>query len=134
LSFYKMKENISKGNEVRKTIMVVDDHRYSLLALTRMIEQAGHDVISVENGHDAIKVFQGDKFPDLVFMDIKMPVLDGYFTMREIRKIKPDIKVIAETAYGLEGDKNLIMKAGFDGYLPKPITTQSLEEILKMFL
>jgi CheY-like chemotaxis protein len=129
-----MKENISKGNEVRKTIMVVDDHRYSLLALSRMIEQAGHDVISVENGHDAIKVFQGGKFPDLVFMDIKMPVLDGYFTMREIRKIKPDIKVIAETAYGLEGDKNLIMKAGFDGYLPKPITTQSLEEILKMFL
>jgi CheY-like chemotaxis protein len=129
-----MKENISKGNEVRKKIMVVDDHRYSLLALTRMLEQAGYDVISAENGHDAIKIVQTGKFPDLVFMDIKMPVLDGYATMKEIRKLKPEIKVIAETAYGLEGDKNLIIKAGFDGYLPKPITTQSLEEILKMFL
>jgi len=129
-----MKENNSKGKKIRKTVMVVDDHRYSLLALTRMLEQAGLNVIPVENGHDAIKIFDGDDLPDLVFMDIKMPVLDGYATMKEIRKIKPDIKVIAETAYGLEGDKNLIMNAGFDGYLPKPITTQSLEGILKKFL
>jgi CheY-like chemotaxis protein len=117
-----------------KTIMVVDDHRYSLLALTKMLEQQGLNVIPVENGHDAIKLFQEKTFPDLIFMDIKMPVLDGYATMKELRKLKPDIKVIAQTAYGLEGDRNLIMNAGFDGYLPKPITRQNLEDILTSFL
>ena len=129
-----MKDDISKRKDKNQVVMVVDDNHYNLLALTKMLEQEGLIVVSVENGLDAIKIFQKGNFPDLVFMDIKMPVLDGYATMKEIKKLLPSIKVIAETAYGLEGDRNLILKAGFDGYLAKPITRQSLEEILDYFL
>jgi CheY-like chemotaxis protein len=63
-------------------------------------------------------------------MDLKMPVMDGYNAMREIKKIRPDIRIIAETAYALAGDEKRILAAGFDDYLPKPITKESLEAII----
>ena len=59
-----------------------------------------------------------------------MPVMDGYHAMVEIKKLRPGIKVIAETAYALAGDDKKILAAGFDDYLPKPITRESLENIL----
>jgi CheY-like chemotaxis protein len=67
---------------------------------------------------------------DLVLMDLKMPVMDGYHAMKEIRKIRPDIRIIAETAYALAGDEKRILAAGFDDYLPKPITKESLDTII----
>jgi CheY-like chemotaxis protein len=67
-------------------------------------------------------------------MDIKMPVMDGYIAMKEIKKLVPEMKVIAETAYALAGDRSRILDAGFDGYLPKPITKESLDEIINLNL
>jgi CheY-like chemotaxis protein len=67
-------------------------------------------------------------------MDLKMPVMDGYIAMKEIKKIKPDMTIVAETAYALSGDKRKILDAGFDDYLPKPITKESLDEILRLNL
>jgi CheY-like chemotaxis protein len=125
------KETLITGNQ--KTILLVDDHNYSLIVLKMMIEQSGIKVISVQNGLEAVKVCQEQNI-DLVFMDIKMPVMDGYKAMMLIKEFNPDLKVIAETAYALSGDRTKILAAGFDEYLSKPITMESLAEVLNKYL
>ena len=126
-------ENPGK-NVNQKTVLLVEDHKYSLLVLSKMLERSGITVIPAENGLEAVNICKENNNIDLVLMDIKMPVMDGYIAMKEIKKILPDIKVIAETAYALTGDKRRILDAGFDGYLPKPITIESLEEIVSLNL
>ena len=126
-------ENPGK-NVNQKTVLLVEDHKYSLLVLSKMLERSGITVIPAENGLEAVNICKENNNIDLVLMDIKMPVMDGYIAMKEIKKILPDIKVIAETAYALTGDKRRILDAGFDDYLPKPITIGSLEEIVSLNL
>ena len=120
--------------ERQKTVLLVEDQKYNLLVLKKMLERSGINVIPAENGLEAVNVCKENKNIDLVLMDIKMPVMDGYNAMKEIKKILPDMKVIAETAYALSGDKSRILEAGFDGYLPKPITMKSLDEIININL
>jgi two-component system, cell cycle response regulator DivK len=120
--------------EKQKTVLLVDDQKYNLLVLKKMLEQLGITVIPVDNGIDAVKVCEQNKDIDLVLMDIKMPLMDGYIAMKEIKKLIPEMKVIAETAYALAGDRSRILDAGFDGYLPKPITKESLDEIININL
>jgi CheY-like chemotaxis protein len=117
------------GNRPR-TVLLVEDQKYNLLVLKKMLERMGISVIPAENGKEAVDICLGDDVLDLVLMDIKMPVMDGYHAMVEIKKIRPGIRVIAETAYALAGDDKKILAAGFDDYLPKPITKESLEATL----
>jgi CheY-like chemotaxis protein len=123
-----------EGKGKLKTILLVEDQKYNLLILKKMLEKLGINVIPAINGQEAVKICSENNDIDLVFMDLKMPVMDGYYAMIEIKKMKPDLKVIAETAYALAGDKKRILDAGFDGYLPKPITKESLEEIISAHL
>jgi len=120
---------ISKNNP--KTILLVEDQKYNLLVLKKMLENMGISVIPAENGKQAVEICRGDDKLDLVLMDLKMPVMDGYHAMVEIKKIRPGIRIIAETAYALAGDDKKILAAGFDDYLPKPITKESLEATLE---
>lgn len=114
----------------KKTVLLVEDHKYNLLVLKKMMERMGFKVITAVNGQEAVLICSENRTIDLIMLDIKMPVMDGYSALREIRKIRPGIKIIAETAYALSGDKRKILEAGFDDYLPKPITQESLEEVL----
>jgi CheY-like chemotaxis protein len=116
--------------EGQKTVLVVEDQKSNLIVLEKLLEWSDIYVISAENGEEAINICRENKNIDLVLMDLKMPVMDGYEAMTEIKKISPGIRVVAETAYALPGDKQKILEAGFDGYLPKPITRQSLKAIL----
>jgi CheY-like chemotaxis protein len=120
--------------ERQKTVLLVEDHKYSMIVLKKMLEGSGIKVIQAVDGQEAVKVCQENREIDLVLMDLKMPVMDGYNAMKEIKKIKPDMTIVAETAYALSGDKRKILDAGFDGYLPKPITKESLDEILRLNL
>jgi len=117
-------------NNRQKTVLLVEDQKYNLLVLKKMLERMGIVVISAVNGQEAVKIFRENNEFDLVFMDLKMPVMDGYHAMKEIKKIRPKIKIIAETAYALAGDEKKILAAGFDDYLPKPITIESLDIIM----
>jgi CheY-like chemotaxis protein len=117
------------GNK-KVTVLLAEDHKYNLLALKSMLEKLGIYVISAENGKEALDICIAPNDIDLVLMDIKMPVMDGYEAMREIKKIRPGLKIIAETAYALAGDDRKILEAGFDDYLAKPITQERLVSIL----
>ncbi|MGD0582759.1 MAG: response regulator [Bacteroidales bacterium] len=114
----------------KRTVLLVEDHKYNLLVLKKMLERLGINVIPAENGKIAVEICRNTNDLDLVLMDLKMPVMDGYHAMMEIKKIRPGIKVIAETAYALAGDDKKILAAGFDDYLAKPITKESLEAVL----
>jgi two-component system cell cycle response regulator DivK len=113
-----------------RTILLVEDHKYNLLVLKKMLERMGISVIPAGNGQEAVEICKGENELDLILMDLKMPVMDGYHAMVEIKKIRPGIRIIAETAYALASDDIKILAAGFDDYLPKPITKESLETIL----
>jgi two-component system, cell cycle response regulator DivK len=125
-----MATNVIQPKRKPKTILLVEDQKYNLLVLKKMLERMGIEVISAVNGKEAVDYCRGDNALDLVLMDLKMPVMDGYHAMVEIKKLRPGIRIIAETAYALAGDDKKILAAGFDDYLPKPITKESLEAII----
>jgi CheY-like chemotaxis protein len=114
----------------KRTVLLVEDQKYNLLVLKIMLEMLGMDVIPAENGKEAVDICMNETDFDLVFMDLKMPVMDGFIAMKEIKKIRPGMKVIAETAYALAGDDKIILAAGFDDYIPKPITKDNLQTTL----
>jgi CheY-like chemotaxis protein len=125
-----MATGVPLHNGKLRTVLLVEDQKYNLLVLKKMLERMGIAVIPAENGKEAVDICKGDSEMDLVLMDLKMPVMDGYHAMVEIKKIRPGIKIIAETAYALAGDDKKILAAGFDDYLPKPITKENLEATL----
>lgn len=114
-----------------RNILLVEDQKYNLLVLRKMLERMGISVIPAQNGQEAVDICRGNTDLDLILMDLKMPVMDGYRAMVEIRKIRPGLRIIAETAYALAGDDRKIIDAGFDDYLPKPITKESLEMVIE---
>jgi len=118
----------------QKTVLLVEDQKYNLLVLKMMLEKLGITVIPAKNGQEAVNICSENKNIDLVLMDLKMPVMDGYKAMIEIKKTNPDMKIIAETAYALSEDRRKILDAGFDDYLPKPIKPEKLDELLNLYL
>lgn len=72
--------------------------------------------------------------PDLILMDLRMPVLNGYDATQEIKKVRPNIPIIAQTAYSLDGDRTKSLEAGCDEYLTKPIDIPTLYSLLDRFL
>ena len=121
---------IKPGHEV--TVLVVDDQLTNRLVLKEMLAQAGFSVIEAINGQQAVE--RARKFqPPIIFMDIKMPVLDGYGAV-ELLKADPDTKdlrVFALTASAFHHDELKIRQAGFDGFLAKPFKQAALYRLIR---
>ncbi len=79
----------------------------------------------MENGLDAVNICKNRRDIDIILMDIKMPVMDGIEATRQIKIMKPEIPVIAITAYAYDTDKKRLLESGFDEYLPKPLKRES---------
>ncbi len=79
---------------------------------------------------EALALFEAHEDIDLVLMDIKMPGLNGYEVTKQIKKIRPDLPVIAQTAYALEGDREKSIEAGCDEYIKKPIKKEALYALM----
>lgn len=118
----------------QKTILIVEDDKYSLLGLQKMVERLGFIVRTAINGEEALRLCNQKNQIDLILMDIKMPVMDGYEAMHEIKKLRPELKIVAQTAHAMSGDRDRIISSGFEDYIPKPIALRSLEEIFKRHL
>jgi CheY-like chemotaxis protein/HPt (histidine-containing phosphotransfer) domain-containing protein len=108
----------------RCSILVVDDVEINRELLRISLEKQGHRITMAQDGREAVEQFSRGGF-DIVFMDMQMPVLDGYGAVREIRSIEternlPRTPIIAMTAYAMEGDREKCLAADMDGYLAKP--------------
>ena len=115
-----------------KILFADDDLKYSLL-LKRFLEKEGYDVAYTGNGMMVLEQFPVVK-PDLVLLDINMPVMDGYEATREIRKLSLDVPIIAVTAFAYASDEQRAMENGFDGYMAKPISAPQLRQQIAAIL
>jgi HAMP domain-containing protein/signal transduction histidine kinase/CheY-like chemotaxis protein len=118
-----------------KKVLVVDDDVRNIFALTSMLETHGMEVFYAENGKDGIAALEKHPDVDLVLMDVMMPELDGYETMRVIRK-DPSFKalpIIAITAKALREDRDKCILAGASDYIPKPVDMDKLLELIRLW-
>jgi CheY-like chemotaxis protein len=119
-----------------KRVLVVDDDVRNIFAMSSVLERHGIQVVSAGNGQEAIEKVTGDDAIDLVLMDIMMPGMDGYDTMRAIRE-KPDLRtlpIVAVTAKAMKGDREKCLEAGASDYLAKPVVTDQLLGVLRQWL
>jgi len=113
-----------------KTILVAEDDNINFLLLKTILENKKHHVIRAKNGQEVVDMSDANSDIDLIFMDIKMPILDGYEAFEKIKITKPDCIVIAQTAHSSSEVKEKIMKAGFSGYITKPLDKDKIYEII----
>ncbi|MGC4074515.1 MAG: response regulator [Nibricoccus sp.] len=123
-----MLDRLHASNDVLKgrKVLIVDDDARNIFALTTMLENQEMDVISATNGRQAIELIQQQPELGVVLMDIMMPEMDGYQTMREIRKDPrfTALPILALTAKAMKGDREKCLAAGATDYIAKPVNTE----------
>lgn len=118
-----------------KTILVVDDDVRNRYSLQEALEDSGVNIVSAKNGQEAIDIYREDpkKF-HLVLMDMMMPVLDGYEATRQLKALNKRVPVIALTARAMKGEREKCLLSGCDDYISKPINTDQLLSLLRVWL
>ncbi len=116
-------------------IVVAEDNEPNRILIRQILNHDGHEVLEATNGSVCLQMVSEHK-PDLVLMDLQMPVMDGYGAIRALRNLPEcaGIKVIAITAYAMKGDKEKAIAAGFDEYITKPINTRTLLFVISKIL
>ncbi|MET0225265.1 MAG: response regulator [Dokdonella sp.] len=119
-----------------RTVLVVDDDMRNIFALSKILREKGLSVVMAQDGHKALRQLEENKSIEIVLMDIMMPGMDGYETMREIRKHPGHAKlpIIAVTAKAMSGDRDKCLEAGANDYLAKPIDVDKLLSIMRIWL
>lgn len=116
-------------------ILIAEDNVDSRLLITRLLENIGFTVRCVENGQHAVSIFQTWQ-PDFIWMDMRMPVMDGYTAAREIRSLPKgnQVKIVALTASAFNEDRSTILEAGCDDMLTKPFKEKDLFDLMAKLL
>jgi CheY-like chemotaxis protein len=134
----KMLERLHGSTEALRSrkVLVVDDDARNIFALTTVLENQAMEVLSATNGRQAIQLIKNTSELSVVLMDIMMPEMDGYETMREIRK-DPNLRtlpILALTAKAMKGDREKCLEAGASDYIAKPVNTEQLLSLLRVWL
>ncbi|MGO4904381.1 response regulator [Flavobacterium sp. W20_MBD1_R3] len=117
-------------NQENEIILIAEDDNINFLLLKKIIESKNHTVLRAVNGQEAVTICTENDAISLVFMDIKMPVLNGYDAFEKIKLIKPELPVIAQTAYSSAEDREKIVQYGFNDYITKPLDKEKIFAIL----
>lgn len=125
-----MKTGILKDRK----ILIVEDDFSSRLYLNKILEKTGAILLNAGDGGEAVRMVISNPEIEVILMDIQLPVMDGYMAAEKIREIRNDMIIIAQTAYGLLGDRQRIAQAGFNDFLLKPILSNKLLEKLSALM
>jgi CheY-like chemotaxis protein len=119
-----------------RKVLVIDDDARNIFALTTVLENHDMEVLSATNGRQAIEMIQDTSDLSVVLMDIMMPEMDGYETMREIRRDPRfrTLPILALTAKAMKGDREKCLQAGASDYIAKPVNTEQLLSLLRVWL
>ncbi|GAB1350275.1 hypothetical protein MASR1M107_24900 [Ignavibacteriales bacterium] len=119
-----------------KKVLIVDDDMRNVFALSKLLSEKGINILKAENGKKAIEIVSTEPEIDLIIMDIMMPEMDGYETIRRIRAKEEfyDIPIIAVTAKAMKKDYQECIAAGASDYLPKPVDIERLFSIMRVWL
>ncbi|MCD4681378.1 MAG: response regulator [Bacteroidales bacterium] len=126
-----VEEEKEKGKEKKskikkKSILIVEDVEASYEFLKIVLEKSGNNTIWAKDGEESVKLCKENTNIDLVLMDINMSEMNGYEATKEIKKIHPNLPIIAQTAYAIAGDREKSLAAGCDDYISKPIKKEVL--------
>ncbi len=133
---YKEKVTMSETRKYHfqgKTILVVEDEQFNDAYIKEVLSKTELKIISTEYGKEAIRIATSQS-PDIVLMDIRLPDMSGYDVTREIKKQKPDLKIIAQTAYASQEDKHKAIEAGCIDFISKPLNRELLLAMINKHL
>ena len=118
-----------------KRILIIEDQEDNRTIMRDLLTGAGFELIEAVDGEEGVKLAQSER-PDLILMDIQLPVIDGYEATRQIRAIVDlkSIPIIAVTSYALSGDEAKTRAAGCNGYVAKPFSPRQLLAKVREFL
>ncbi len=124
-------EDTKSENEV---ILIAEDDNINFLLFQKMMQHKKYKIIRAINGQEAVDICLNNPNIDLVLMDIKMPLMNGFEALEQILPIRPNLPIIAQTAYSSSEDKMKIEEAGFTDYITKPLNRERLFELIDKYL
>lgn len=127
-------QNTSPINWSSRKCLIVDDNKDVLIYLNRILLDTGVKVITARSGAEAIELIKNSPDIDVVVLDMQMPEMNGIEATKLIRKIRQDLPIIAQTAFIFEDDKDIILEAGCDACLIKPIRKEHLLTVMSSFI
>jgi signal transduction histidine kinase/CheY-like chemotaxis protein len=113
-----------------KIVLIVEDEEYNYLLLKDMLKEIGILPLRAKNGKEVVDICRQNQKIDLIFMDIKMPILDGFEAAKQIKEFRPDIPIVAQTAYSRQNERLFYNQSEFFSYLTKPIDKQILFKVV----
>ena len=116
-------------------ILYIEDNADNRMLVRRILTAEGYEFLEAEDAHQAVEVLE-EQIPDLIFMDINMPDIDGYTLTTQLKSTShlKDVPIVAMTANVMKGDRERSFKAGCDGYIQKPIDVDKLSAQISQFL
>jgi CheY-like chemotaxis protein len=116
------------------TVLIAEDEATSDLFLTHILKATFRNILHATTGTETVETIRKNPNIDLILMDIKMPLMNGYEATKIIRSFNKDVVIIAQTAYALSGDREKALEAGCNDYIAKPIKKDLLFSILRHYL
>ena len=115
-----------------KKILVVEDNEQNRILMRQILKHNNYDVLEAADGAAGLAMAR-EHMPDLILLDLQMPVMGGLAVIRELRKTPElsKLKVMAVTSFAMKGDREKALEAGFDEYVTKPIDTRKFVELVK---
>ncbi|MDO9510953.1 MAG: ATP-binding protein [Bacteroidales bacterium] len=124
-------ENLDNVRKLK--ILIAEDDEVSELFIDIMVKKFGKEILKVSTGVKAVEICRDNPDIDLILMDIRMPEMDGYEATKQIREFNKEVVIVAQTAYGLSGDREKSIQSGCNDYLAKPIVKAELEALIQKY-
>ena len=126
-------DNLINSKVSALKILVVEDDEISEMLISSALKSISYEVLKVTTGIEAIETCRNNPDIDLILMDIQMPEMSGYEATRHIRQFNKDVIIIAQTAFGLAGDKEKAIEAGCNDYIAKPLNLAALKRLIQKY-
>lgn len=128
--FMQKKERSKYTPDADINILIAEDEEYNFLFISEILSEYNVNISRAYNGKMAVDICASNTKINLVLMDVRMPVMDGYEATKKIKEFRPDLPIIAQTAFAMELDRTTALKEGCDDYISKPVNNELLMDLI----